>query len=324
MEDTLRIKINEWKTSRGLPPYSEKTIESYLTNVRKLAPPNYEDMSWAKSSENVAQFLSKFKPTTQRNYYNSLLICLYASGYPKNSGLTKVYETKRDLLNAQYENTRGNNSEKQQVVLQAVNRQTIDKMLEKMRGNLKDRTTHMAYVMINIYKHHQFRNDVANMEIFFNKIYEEIDEEEKVKHNYLLLGKPPESMSFVLNQYKTSKKYGEKFIEVQHPELQDILKEWINRKVAGDWNKILEGVIYLFDWATGTPLNRNDVSHLLGDTFKKYTGHSVSTTLLRKIYGEIPADPNSATDKQIQKVIDQAHTSGHSVKTKATSYTQGK
>ena len=80
METTLRASINEWKTSRGLEPYSEKTINKYLADIRKLAPPNYTDMLWANDSEMVSEKLKDFKPNTQRNYYNSLLVGLYASG----------------------------------------------------------------------------------------------------------------------------------------------------------------------------------------------------------------------------------------------------
>ena len=76
------------------------------------------------------------------------------------------------------------------------------------------------------------------MEIFPNKIFDEIDEVERSEHNYLVLGKPPESMSFVLNNYKTSKKYGEKTIEIENLNLQVILKDWIKYKINGDWSKL--------------------------------------------------------------------------------------
>ncbi len=90
METTLKTKINEWKTNRGLDPYSEKTIKNYLTQIRKLAPENYADMEWANDTEAIAKKLAGFKPTTQRNYYNSLLIGLYASGMDKNKGCCKI------------------------------------------------------------------------------------------------------------------------------------------------------------------------------------------------------------------------------------------
>ena len=87
-----------------------------------------------------------------------------------------------------------------------------------------------------------------------------------------------------------------------------------------DMKKIEKEVVYLFDWNTGTPLTRNDISHLLSDTFNKYLGYSISSTLLRKIYGNIPDDVNKASDEEIQKVIDEAVISGHSVKTKGSVY----
>ena len=180
----------------------------------------------------------------------------------------------------------------------------------------------MAYAMINIYKYYQFRNDVAGMEIFPNKIFDEIEEEERAKTNYLVLGKPPESMSFVLNKYKTSKKYGEKTIEVGNLNLQIVLKNWIKYKINGDWSKLEDKVIYLFDWATGTPLTRNDISHLLTETFQKYLGYNISTTLLRKIYNNIPSDINEASDDEMKDLIAQANASGHSLQTKGAVYSK--
>ena len=323
MEEQLRKSIQFWKTSRGLEPYADKTINKYLADIRKLAPADYSDMSWANDTEEVARKLEDFKYTTQRNYYNSLLIGLYASGVDKGTGVAGIYEAKRDLLNAEYEVKRGQNTPSQQIILDKVKAEDIDRMLATMEKDLQTRQTHMAYAMINIYKYYQFRNDVAGMEIFINKLFDEIDEEERKNTNYLVLGKPPNSMSFVLNKYKTSKKYGEKTIEIEAPQLQVVLKNWIRYKINGDWQKIENKVVHLFDWATGTPLTRNDISHLLSETFMKYLGFSVSTTLLRKIYGTIPSDPNEASDEEIKKVIEQANVSGHSVKTKATTYSKG-
>jgi hypothetical protein len=322
METQLRVSINEWKTSRGLDPYSDKTINKYLSDIRKLAPENYADMLWANDSAMVSEKLKNFKPNTQRNYYNSLLVGLYASGMEKGSGIAKIYEAKRDLLNAQYDKTKGMNTKSQQEVLKNVSAKDIDNVLAIMEKDLKTRQTHMAYAMINIYKYYQFRNDVAGMEVFPNKIFDEIDEMERSTRNYLVLGKPAESMSFVLNNYKTSKKYGEKTIEIEHPHLRTILRNWIKYKINGDWEKLENKVIYLFDWNTGNPLTRNDVSHLLSQTFNKYLGYNVSTTLLRKIYGTIPTDPNEASDDEMKAVIEQAHNSGHSVQTKGAVYSK--
>ncbi len=321
MEQTLRTAINDWKVKRGLAPYSEKTINKYLADIRKLAPtPQYGDMEWASDTDAIATKLENYKYTTQRNYYNSLLVGLYASGVEKDSALVKIYEAKRDLLNAEYDKQKGQNTPSQNIVLDKITPQHIDKMLFEMSKDLKTRQTFMAYTMIQIYKYYQFRNDVAGMEVFLNDKFDEIDIDERQDNNYIVIGKPPESMSFVLNNYKTSKKYGEKTIEIQQQELRQIIHNWISYKVNMDMKKIEKEVVYLFDWNTGTPLTRNDISHLLSDTFNKYLGYSISSTLLRKIYGNIPDDVNKASDEEIQKVIDEAVISGHSVKTKGSVY----
>ena len=323
METKLKTNINEWKTSRGLPPYADKTINKYISDIRKLAPKDYEDMSWCELTKDISEKLKDFKPTTQRNYYNSLLIGIYASGYAeKGHGVAKIYEAKRDMLNAQYEN-KGGQTDKQQEILKNVDEKVIDDMLFKMSKDLRTRQTHMVYVMINIYKNFAFRNDVAGMQIFINNIFDEIDAKERADNNYLVLGKPPESMSFVLNDYKTASKYGEKVFEIKPPSLQDIVRKWIDYKIDGNWDDIENKVVYLFDWATGSPLTRNDISHALSDAFMRYTGHPVSSTLLRKIYSKTIIDPSNATDDEIKEVIKQADISGHSVKMKAKVYHKG-
>jgi hypothetical protein len=318
-EASLRVNIQKWKTDRNLQPYADKTLKKYLSDIRKLAPSNFTDMDWAEDTKKIASQLKGYKPTTQRNYYNSLLIGLYASGVNKGTGVARIYEAKRDMLNAQYDNL-GGKTEKQQEILKEVGEEDIDRMLKAMERDLRTRQTFMVYVMIHIYRRFAFRNDVAGMEVFPNAIFDKIEETERHSHNYLVLGKPPESMSFVLNDYKTSKKYGEKTFEIEDRKLQQILHSWISYKISNRWEDIENKVIFLFDWATGTPLTRNDISHALSDAFNKYLGHPVSTTLLRKIYSKSLIDPNIASDQEVEEVIHQADISGHSVKVKAKIY----
>ena len=112
MEQHLRQQINDWKEKRGLAPYSPKTINKYMADIRKLAPETeYTALDSVNDTEAVSKKLAKFKPTTQRNYYNSLLIGMYAGGYKKGEGIARIYETKRDLLNAHYDKMKGGNKQ---------------------------------------------------------------------------------------------------------------------------------------------------------------------------------------------------------------------
>ena len=142
MELSLKHSINEWKTSRGLSPYAEKTINKYIRDIKWLAPNDYKDMEWAKNTQEISDKLSRFKPNTQRNYYNSLLIGLYASGFKKGQGVSKIYEAKRDMLNANYEN-QGGKTDKQQIILKEIDKESIEGMLNIMKKDLKTRHTHM-------------------------------------------------------------------------------------------------------------------------------------------------------------------------------------
>ena len=79
----------------------------------------------------------------------------------------------------------------------------------------------------------------------------------------------------VMNEYKTSKKYGEKNIPVDK-DIEKLIRSYI--KSLG----IKNGDV-LFTSSTGKELSRNALSQLLTKTSKKHLGKSISTTMMRKI-----------------------------------------
>lgn len=115
------------------------------------------------------------------------------------------------------------------------------------------------------------RNDVAGMEVINKRVYNKLNEEDKKSKNYLVLEK--NNMYFVLNKYKTSKKYEELKIDIPK-DLKKLLRYFIK----------VNGMGVLFKSSTGKALTRNALSQLLIKTSQKYMGKSISTTLLRKAY----------------------------------------
>ena len=75
------------------------------------------------------------------------------------------------------------------------------------------------------------------------------------------------SLKFILNDYKTSKKYKEKVIYAPKP-LEKIIRMYIRKN--GDSDNLF-------------PMTRNAISQLLIKTSKKYLDKSISTTMIRKI-----------------------------------------
>ena len=304
MEEQIKQSLHAWKVSRNLPPYSDKTVNQYLSNIRRIAPKGYTNMDWAMDHKAIAKKLSHYKSTTQRNYYNSLLIGLYNTGY-KGAEITKYYEGIRDLLNAQYEQKP---KEKPDVTAE-----DIDDMLESMASDLEDWKTHLAYVVFHIHKRYQFRNDLSGM-IVTDK------DDPKLEINKLVVNNG--RFTFVLYQYKTKKKYGRLIKEIEDPELQSILSDWVNRLDARRFHRSENpDHTYLVQYArTGNPLTRDELSKVFRITSKKYLDNAVGATMLRKIYTLIPKDPINASPEEILQLQGQANISGHALTTKATIY----
>jgi len=144
------------------------------------------------------------------------------------------------------------------------------KNLEKL--NTRQRSLLQVYLILNVHSVAPMRNDLAGMKIIKKREYNKLSEAEKKETNYLVLEK--NNMFFCLNDFKTSRKYSEKCIELS-PELKKVMRFYLKYIGASE---------YLLTRNDGEPLTRNAISQVLIKTFKKRLGKSVSTNLIRKIY----------------------------------------
>ena len=81
-------------------------------------------------------------------------------------------------------------------------------------------------------------------------------------------------MFFVLNKYKTAKKYEELNLPIEDKSLKKIIRFYLKHNGMG----------VMFKTSTGKSITRTELSKLLIKFSKKYMNKSISTTLLRKIY----------------------------------------
>ncbi len=318
--DIIRTNIIAFGNNRGRP-YAESSINTYLRNINKVFTKIHgdqpmEDMWWVKDIGAIDKAVSEFKSTTQRNYYNSIVIGLMASEkefmMPEN--IRKVYEGKRDLLNAEYEKNKGKPTANQAKVMANVNKQTILDMIdmteEKVKGNRMDTIARMMFL---IHTEMPFRNELAQIRVQRASKYDKVADPNE---NYLVINSQTD-MKFIMNNGKTTAKYGPRTIHCSKAltiKIVNYLKE------VDMWRRAYVEPTYLFSWATGKPLTRNDVSHILAKFSSKYIGHSVSTTLMAKLFNNIPENVNEATAEEIQAVQEKALARGHSVKIKASIY----
>ena len=204
----------------------------------------------------------------------------------KYDKLLTTYGELRDELNDKYseEQKSGVISDKQSKNFTTT--EEIFKMINDMNEDLKpikkkskDQLTKkemqllQAYTLFNIYSRMPMRNDVAGMSAINQAAYKKLSEDEKKENNYLVVPSKGQ-IYFVLNQYKTSKKYKELDLPIEDPNLRKILRYYLK----------MNGMGVLFKTSTGKPLTRTELSKVLLKYSKKYMDKSISTTLLRKIY----------------------------------------
>ncbi len=265
---------------KSRPNIKDSTIKMYVGNLNKLKNIfESDDYGFLKDIEKVKEKLSERHFTTQRNYYNSIIILLMAQD--KDKKLIEKYNTIRDQLNSKYLENQQNGviSEKQKdsfismdELLSFVEKIRVDLNIPKLKKKdaipEKEKKLLMVYVLLSILIENPMRNDLSQMKIIVGKKgYNNLSDTDKKDSNYLVVEK--NNAKFILNDYKTSKKYAEKIINISKP-LEKIIRMYMRI------NKLGNGDI-LF------PISRNGISQLLIKTSKKYINKNISTTIIRKI-----------------------------------------
>lgn len=286
------MKINSEKPmdeiQKARPNLKTNTIKQYETHLNKLKK-IFESDNWdfLSDPEKVNEALKDKAYTSRRNSFNAIIVLLMALNHDdKYTELIEKYDKMRNELNSKYdeEMSSGKISEKQKNNF--VEYEKVEEMIKTMENEIKsqglkkkenltgkEKELLMVYTLYNMLIRIPTRNDMAGQSLISKTAYNKLSDEEKKNNNYLV--KEKNKMFGVYNEYKTSKKYGEKKIDIPK-DLEKILNMYIKKtgKKMGD---------VLFTSSTGNPLSRNMISQLLMKTSKKYLNASVSTTLMRKI-----------------------------------------
>jgi len=264
---------------KARPNIKDSTIKMYVGNLNKLKNIfESDDYGFLKDIDKVKEKLSERHFTTQRNYYNSIIILLMAQD--KDKKLIEKYNNVRDELNAKYLENQQNGviSAKQKDSFISIDE--LRKFVDMIRIDLdipklkkkdtipeKDKKLLMVYVILSVLIENPMRNDLSQMKIIGKKGYNSLSDKEKQDTNYLVIEKG--SLKFLLNDYKTSKKYKEKIINISKP-LEKIIRMYMRINKLGNGDTLF-------------PISRNGISQLLIKTSKKYINKNISTTIIRKI-----------------------------------------
>ena len=285
---TIDSKNPTDEISKARPSLKTNTIRQYTTNLNKLKKMfDTDDYDFLKKPKDVMDKLSDLHYLSQRNILNAVIVLLMALNDDKKyDELLEEYGKLRDDLNNKYndEQKSGVISDKQsknfattEEVFNMINEMAdeLKPLKKKSNDNItkKEKQLLQAYVLFNIYARMPFRNDVAGMMSINQAAYKKLSDEEKKENNYLVVPSKG-NLYFVLNKYKTSKKYEELDLKIEDKDLRKILRYYLK----------VNGMGVLFKTSTDKPLTRIELSKVLLKYSKKYMNKSISTTLLRKIY----------------------------------------
>ena len=267
------------------PNLKTNTIKQYVTNLNKLKNMfDTDDYDFLSDTEEVMDKLSDLHYLSQRNILNAVVVLLMALNHDeKYDKLLQEYGKLRDEFNDKYsdEQKSGVISDKQSAnfatieeVYEMINQMATELKPIKKKTELskKEFSLLQAFTLFNIYARMPMRNDVAGMKTIQKRAYNKLSEEDKKAENWLVLEK--NGMFFVLNKYKTSKKYEELDLPIEDKALRTIIRFYLKHNGMG----------VLFKTSTGKSITRTELSKLLIKFSKKYMSKSISTTLLRKIY----------------------------------------
>lgn len=285
----MEINSNNLKediqTSR--PNLRPNTINQYITHLNKLKN-IFEEDNWnfLNEPDDIMEKLKDKAFTSQRNSLNAIIVLLLALNEDeKYDELISKYQKIRDKLNERYATDQENNkiSEKQKKNFACMNE--VNDMLNKMKKEIqegglkkkenitsKEKELLMVYTIFSMLSKYPTRNDMSGMKLISKTQYNELKLEDKKKTNFIVNQKG--KLTMILNEYKTSKKYGEVKVNLDKS-TEKILRMYIRILKKSNGN-------VLFLSSQNNVLSRNQISQLLLKTSKKYMNKAVSTTLMRK------------------------------------------
>ena len=329
MEEIIKKSILDFGVKRG-KPYSESTIKIYLSNIRNLFlmchgdGEVFDNLDWLSDFKNIEETVTHLKPTTQRNYFNSVLVALH-SQLPKNEMLIKYYEGKRDVLNfnAGRQMAKTGRTEKQKDIMEKVSKSNIDALITsidpvKIKSNHNDL---MMYLVLQIHRLYPLRNEMAQMNIIKRRQWNAMTKEAQMENNWLLIDATGKTGIFILNRYKTSRIHGTKHIQIERT-IMPIIRLFLRSRgidiqdIKGDF------MPPLLSYSNGNPLSRNSLSHKLSEFTKAHLGAPISTTLLAKYYSHRIEDIDNMTDEEIKAIQRESDIRGHTLQTHLTNYSQ--
>lgn len=274
------------------PNLSDMSLSIYSQNVKKVLGKNEPKI--LRNKQYILDFLEGKSASTKRNYLNSILIFLKVDENKSNKKIIRELEVLRDSEQDKYldDNENGKVSASQQKnlvewteilkVVDSVSQLVKEKnLLKKKPEDFKkpEYTLLQTYILLNLYtKLPPLRNDYSGMKVLGKQQFKDLKISEREKGNWLVTDLKT-YMKIYINNFKTQGVYDEIIIDTK-----DIPKDLrlILNKFIMQFNLKNDYLFKIFN--TDKQINRNGITMLLTNIFKKILKKNISTTLIRKSY----------------------------------------
>ena len=288
MESEIARIINEKKAD--LSKLSIKTYANAVNKVMELIGSNALSDLVTRADDVIKTLKEKYeKPNTIKTKVASVVVLLKSLTPPTKGKAKKLFDDAMSMYGKVIESLTGDikkdlsdGEKSEKMKTNWMTKEEGDDLKQKLRSlvpeetkSSKDLTNFRNYVLYILYEDLPTRNDLADSKIVFStpsKIKELSDE-----WNYIVLDKRNKKVKYLLNNYKTSKSYGQKLLPLDDS-LYSVL---VSYKNAVDKYNGGGGWAFLNNNAT-EKLSRNRLGVVyknLGD----HIGKKLGTTLNRHL-----------------------------------------
>ena len=260
---------------------SQNSINLYKRNLLKLNDNKpIKSFNFLKNKEEILNKIKELKPTTQRSYIIS--ICSVLRDIPKYKKMYEEYfELLKDFNNDLKVNT--DKSEKQeknwisQEEVLSVHKKLKEDVMNLLQKKRKiDKAVFnklLNYMILSLYT---LINPRRNKDYSLMKIASNTDDD---NYNYLMIDKK-NTMKFILNKYKTDKKYHS--VEIDVPDdLKEVIQLYLKyHPLKAELKKKDYDIPFLVDEQGKGLKNSTEITKILNKIF----GKKISSSMLRNIF----------------------------------------
>jgi len=274
------------------PSLKINSAKAYATSLRLIAPENATSLDFLRETDQMLAKLEKFKHTTRRNYLNAIIVVLKGGDsengdaenddHPEINDALEIYEKVRDKYNEEYSEQVQTHQKTDRQKEMWIDWPDYLKIVDALAEQVEDykpgdwtalqKSRYQDYVVALLYSRYPLRNDFAHVKIISKADYKKLSQEQKKQANFIVQHHSNKYF-LVLNEYKTSKKYGEKNIEIDGALLKP-LRKWLRHNDSE----------YLLVNTKGSPLSSNGITKVLNRIGTKHRGKPFGSSILRHSY----------------------------------------